>query len=211
MSKIVAIITFFGIAILMIGIFWYGRNQNPPIDDIDKYIGLAGSLLSLGGVLMALVQIKQADEQIKLSATQIQTVAQTTEKIKEAVAENKQEIRDFLSMSEVAHLVESIRYAQLHVRQKAYSNAALLLQMIKDDMIRANHQYSDVIASLKLDVPDTITKLNLDIETLTMNGLYKAKDIGSKHTLKPEIIHQNLEAAREIFIEIETSLKQKKI
>lgn len=211
MSKTAAIVTFLVIALILIGIFWYGRNQNPPITDIYNYIGLAGSLLSLGGVLMALVQIRQADDQIKLSASKIQTVAQTTQKIQTAVEENKQEIRDFLSMSEVAHLVESIRYAQLHVRQKAYSNAALLLQMIKDDMIRANHQYSDVISSLKLEVPATITKLNLDIETLTMNGLYKAKDIETKHTLKPEIIHHNLEVAREIFIEIETSLKQKKI
>ena len=178
MSKIAALFTFFGIAILMIGIFWYGRNQNPPIPDINNFIGLAGSLLSLGGVLMALVQIRQADEQIQLSAAQIHTVAQTTERIQKAVEENKQEIRDFLSMSEIAHLVESIRYAQLHVRQKAYSNAALLLQMIKDDMIRANYQYSDLIASLNLEVPATITKLNLDIESLTMNGLYKAKEIG---------------------------------
>ena len=180
-------------------------------DTVGNTISLIGVLLSLGGVMMALVQIRQADIQIQTASTDIQTVAETTAKIEKAVEENKQEIRDFLSMSEVAHLVESIRYAQLHVRQKAYSNAALLLQMIKDDMIRANHQYSDVIASLKLDVPATITKLNLDIETLTMNGLYKAKDIEDKHPLRPEIIHKNLEAAREIFIEIETALKQKKI
>ena len=178
---------------------------------INDLIGLTGVLLSLGGVVMALVQIHQTDEQIRLSAKEIDNISKETEKIQLAVKQNRDEIKDFLSISEIAHLVESIRNAQVHVRQEAYSNAVLLLQMIKDNLLRTYSQFELLILDLGINMPDIIKRLNIDIESMTKYGLSNKTDTDKVSSIRPEYIHKHLESACEAAIRIESSLKQKKI
>lgn len=211
MNKNTYTTAFIAISVVMTGVFIMSETIWEGYQWINKLIGLVGVLLSLGGVVMALIQIEQTDIQIKLSAKEIDSISKETERIQIAVKQNRDEIKDFLSISEVAHLVESIRNAQVHVRQEAYSNAVLLLQMIKDNLLRTNSQFDSIILQLEIDMPDIIKKLSIDIESLTKHGILKKAGRDNTSSIRPDTIHKHLELACEAVIKIESTLKQKRI
>ena len=213
MSKMAYWIIFIGIALLMTCLFVMSKTIWKQYLWLNDLIGLIGVLLSLGGVVMALIQISQADVQIRLSAQEIDTISKDTEKIKLAVEQNREEIRDFLSISEIVHLEESIRNAQAYVIQGTYSVAVHLMQTIKDNLIRSQSQFDFLIIQLEINMTDIIKNINIDIDTLTQFGIARKKkgENGTGTSIHPDYIHRHLEAAREAAIKIESSLKQKKI
>ena len=211
MSKNSYIFSFVGLSVMMIVIFVLAKTIWKECSWIIELIGLLGVLLSLGGVVMALIQIEQTDVQIRQSAQEIDNISKVTEKIQLAVKQNREEIKDFLSISDIAHLIESIRNAQAHVRQKAYSSAVLLLQMIKDNLLRTDSQFGSLIQELEINMPDIIKKLNIDIVSLTKYGLLNKEEQDEESSIRPDHIHKHLEMACEATIKIESSLKQKRI
>lgn len=211
MRKNAYIYSFIGFSLAMIGIFVLAKTVWQEYTWINDLIGLLGVLLSLGGVVMALIQIEQTDIQIKQSATEIENISRETEKIQLAVKQNREEIKDFLSISDIAHLVESIRNVQAHVRHKAYSSAVILLPMVKDNLLRTDSEFKALIKELKINMPEIIKKLNIDIESLTNYGLFYKEGQDNESTIQPDFIHKHLEMACEAVIKIESSLKQKRI
>jgi len=170
---------------------------------IANMIGVIGSIASLGGVILALIQIEQANTQIKA----VESVAQATQK---AVVENRKEIRDFLSFSDIAHLIETMKSTQHHVLTKDYKSAVVMLQEVKDDMLRANNQFAEYLSLQDIDLPQHIKTINIDIDSL-VHHITETEDKGRKSTLKPNEIHRNLETAREIIIRIESSLRKERL
>ena len=177
-------------------IFW------DKIDLMGEIINLVCGIASLCGVFLALIQIQQAK-------VQISSVSEIAEATNKAVLDNKREIREFLSFAEMGHLIEIIKNTQNYIRKKDYSSAVILMQEIKDDLLRADSQFSDLLKLLNIDMTDHIKKISIDIDSLVSNILQVQNMKDS--TLKPMIIHANLEDAREIVIKIEQNLKQEKV
>lgn len=171
---------------------------------INESIGLFGSIASLAGVFFALYQIKQANIQIK-------KVSQISEATQKAVENNRTEIRKFLSFSNMGHLIEIIKNTQNYVLSQDYKSAVILMQGIKDDMLRVNSELKEMISGNETKMQEMITKINLDIQSLVSHSMQIKEQQNKKMTLKPHVIHQNLEEAREFIIKIESGLKQDKI
>lgn len=165
-------------------------------------INLVCGIASLCGVFLALIQIQQANDQIS-------SVSEIAEATKKAVLDNKREIRGFLSFAEMGHLIEIIKNTQNYIRKKDYSSAVILMQEIKDDLLRADSQFSELLKMLDIDMSAHIKRINIDINSLVTTVLQTQNMKGT--TLKPMDIHANLEDAREIVIKIEQNLKQEKV
>jgi len=178
-------------------LIWPGKTW------IGDMISVIGSFASLGGVILALKQIDQAN-------TQINAVATVTEATQKAVIENRKEIRDFLSFSDIAHLIETMKNTQHHVLTKDYRSAVVMLQEVKDDMLRANNLFAEYLSLQDIDLPQHIKTINIDIDSL-VHHITESEDKGRKSTLKPNEIHRNLETAREIIIKIESSLRKERL
>lgn len=190
--------------ILLGGILWAsGKWWWTGHEWLGEAISVIGSLASLGGVGLALLQINQANRQIQ----QVATVAKAT---KEAVDQNRSDIRNFLSFSDIAHLIEAMKNTQHHVLSQDYRAAVILLQDVKDNLLRVNDEFGSFITENGIDLIGYIRTLNIDIASL-VNHITEIEPKGRKTTIQPNAIHQNIEQAREIIIKIETSLRKKKL
>ena len=171
---------------------------------ISDSIGLLGSIASLAGVFFALYQIKQANMQIK-------KVSKISVATQQAVENNRTEIRKFLSFSNMGHLIEIIKNTQNYVRSQDYKLAVILMQDIKDDMLRVNSELKEMLSDRENIMQEMITKINIDIQSLVSHSMQNKQQQNKQSTLKPDVIHKNLEEAREFIIKIESDLKQDKI
>lgn len=169
---------------------------------ISNTMNVIGTFASLAGVVLALVQIKQTN-------TQIDLVSATTEATKKAVLENKDEIKRFLSYSEMGHLVEIIKNTQNYIIRNDYGTAVVLMQGIKDDLLRADIEYKNILDDHKLDITVLIKTLNSDIKSLVDFLMQAKKEKCVSVSLRPDVIHSNLESAREEVIKIESIIKTK--
>lgn len=171
---------------------------------INRAIGLLGTVVSFAGVVLALVQIQQTNKQIV-------TVSATAEATQKAVVENRNEIKRFLSFSDMGHLIEIIKNTQNYIRKNDYGTAVLLMQEIKDDMLRADTEFKDLLKEKDIDIIVLVKTINVDIKSL-VDDMMQSKNNGERiSTLKPHEIHSNLENAREIIIQIESIIKTQKI
>lgn len=194
-------IVFWIVAIVFIGLFVCDRYNSPDSSWILGLIGMMGSIISLLGIVLAILQIKQANEQIE----KVSTIARATE---EAVSKNRDEIRQFLSFSDVAHLSEVIKHAQNYILKKDYQSAVIKMQDIKDNLVRLNYEFEKLIDHEKISMTEIIKNLNIDIKSIFAHIELSDKTKSSLATLE---VHTHLEAARETVISIESSLKKQKL
>lgn len=124
------------------------------IDLMGDIINLVCGIASLCGVFLALIQIQQAK-------VQISSVSEIAEATKKAVLDNKRDIREFLSFAEMGHLIEIIKNTQNYIRKKDYSSAVILMQEIKDDLLRADSQFSNLLKILDIDMTAHIKRIKL--------------------------------------------------
>lgn len=191
------------IFLILAEVFWNDNNW------IFNTISLACGLASLAGVVLALIQIGQAEQQIKQSEKEIQVLSNNTDAINTAVMENRKQIRDFISLSEISHLIGMIQTAQLSIRTSDYGSTLFLLQQIIDNLNRINDQFNELLKEHKKGMTKTIRNVNDDIESLTSH-LFKIQR-KEPSSLIPEKIHSNLESSREIIVFVENSLRKEKI
>lgn len=189
------IIIFCLLGCLLIVLFAIGKWWD--IQWLTEIVELAGILISLTGVVIAIVQVSQ--------------VAEITVATNKAVQENRQEIKNYLSFSEMGHLTEKIKNAQNHIRSYDYHPAIILIQTIKDNLIQANSDFSSLIDSLGIDMHDIITNIYIDIRNLVEHNIFVKQQSPRQNELNPAEIHDHLEIAREAIVNIESQLKQKKI
>ncbi|MDE6702694.1 MAG: hypothetical protein K2K00_03350 [Muribaculaceae bacterium] len=181
------------LALILIVAFAIGKWNN--IQWLSELVELCGILISLAGVVIAIVQVSQ--------------VAEITAATNKAVKENRREIKNFLSFSDMAHLTEQIKNAQNYIRTNDYHPAIVLIQTIKDNLIKATPEFNNLISSI--DIPEIITNISIDIRNLVEHNIYVKQDSPRQNELNPAEIHEHLEIAREAVVKIESQLKQNKI
>lgn len=72
---------------------------------------------------------------------QVDSVKKTANKTKDAVLDNRKEIRKFLAFSDVGHLVEKVKHTQIYIRENKFEIANIYLKEIKDCMIRGRNEW----------------------------------------------------------------------
>lgn len=174
---------------------------------IGNAISLVGTFASLAGIVLALKQIQQADTQIYQAKEQIDAVSKTTEATEKAVLANKDEINRFLSFAEMGHLVESIKNTQNYIRKKDMNSAVILMQQIKDNMLRVNSEYDVLLNDNNINLENHISSINLDIRAIVDDQL-KVRKGSNDSSMLPNEIHHNLENTRDEIIRIETIIKK---
>ena len=181
-----------------IGVFlavaFFVWNDNQWVKDLIEIVGI---LISLIGVLIAIYQVNQ--------------VAEISEATNQAVKENRQEIKNFLSFSDMGHLAEKIKNAQNYIRKEDFPPSILLIQTIKDDLVIAVTDFESQITSLNIDLREIIKNISIDLRNLVDQNIFLKKDLPPRIELNLSEIHHHLEIARESVIKIETYLKQTKI
>lgn len=168
---------------------------------IKDAIALAGSLASLAGVCIALIQIDQTNRDVD-------TVARIAEETQKAVEDNRYEIKRFLSFADMGHLIEIIKNAQTNIRKTDYQAAVILIQEIKDSLLRVEAEFADDLTKMNISAERNISDLSMDLGSLAD---FIMKDPSSTSSIDPKVIHKHLEEVREIIIKVETSIKQDKI
>ena len=187
--------TFSILGFILIVAFAIGKWNN--IQWLSELVELCGILISLAGVVIAIVQVSQ--------------VAEITVATNQAVQDNRKEIKNYLSFSEMGHLTEQIKNAQNHIRSYDYHPAIILIQTIKDNLIKANSEFNSLIKALGIDIHEIITNISIDIGNLVEHNIYVKQESPRQNELNPAEIHDHLEIAREAVVNIESQLKQKKI
>lgn len=194
-------ITIIAIIFILFGIlsiyFWDNSK-------LTNLIGIIGSVASFIGVIFARFQILQNEKQIAL-------VGDTAIATKKAVLENRQEITRFLSFSEVAHLIEMIKTTQNHIITENYNAAMIMLQQIKDDLVRIINLHNVLSEERQRCFRKCVNDVSTDIDSLASHNLFASKVENYKSTLHPDSIHKNLESTREILVEIETHFRKEKL
>lgn len=178
----------------------------PGYDWIANLIGVLGSIASLGGILLAIAQIRQSNDEIG----KVATIANATAS---AVAETRLEISNCLTVNDVGHLCEKIKSAQRELLREEHNVAHLLLQSIKDDMLRIHQQFNAQDHSEKVSLEETIFLLGDDIESI-FNYIDKLQHATTQKPVTPykvKKVNANLEKARETLLKIENILKSEKL
>lgn len=175
-----------------------------PNHSIIELIGIIGSIASFTGVIIALFQIRQADEEIKI----VGNVARATQT---AVAENRNEIKQFLTFSEIGQLVEMVKAAQNHLVTKNYNAALIKLQDIKDNLVRTYHEHHLKERHKEEQFYKYIKSIGKDIDSLAKYNIGNEDDGFDIVETEANSMHHNLEVTREILIEIESIIKRHKL
>lgn len=174
---------------------------------IGTALGIIGSMASLVGMILALMQIDQTKIQIeetKAASLSTQKLAQETNK---AVLENKKEIQRFLSFSDMGHLIEIIKNTQNDIRNRNYQSAVILMQQIKDSLLRVKNDFANVLKTYSIDPQTHIKDISMDIGSLAKDIM---KDNEAESTIDRVQMHDHLENIRTIIITVENSIKQEK-
>lgn len=167
-------------------------------------LSLMGSLASLFGVILALVQIDQANIQIRNTKSVL-------EETRIAVDRNRDEIRQFLSFSNLGHLIETIKHAQENIRTEEYSSAVIMLQDIKDNLRRVDKEVVQATDNPDFEISKIIKEIGVDISSLTSHIVRIRKSSNYISTIEPTVIHEHLETARDIIISLESAIKNIKL
>lgn len=195
-----------GLFVLTVVAFIIIRSRFPEKQWLISLIGAIGSIASLCGVIIALFQIQQSNRQI-------QNVETVSIAIAQAVAQNREEIRNILMFSDIGHLCERIITAQNHILKNEIQIALLLMKNIKDDMTKLHFHLRDIFLKKESSLETHIQKINSDINTLakyiiktdlTLSAQQESPYDSSK-------IHKNLEEARNAINQIEGIIKSSKL
>ena len=199
----------FGIILLLLTVLfclsitiWKDENW------IGTVVGILGSAASLAGMILALMQIDQAKLQIEETKTTSIKTKELAEQTNTAVLENKREIQRFLSFSDMGHLIEIIKNTQNDIRNRNYHSAVILMQQIKDSLLRVKNDFSEVLQKHSINPQVNISDISIDIGSLARD-IMKNPDIES--TIDRNKIHEHLEDIRTIIITVENSIKQEKL
>lgn len=176
-------------------------------DWIGTAVGILGSLASLAGMILALMQIDQTKIQLEETKTASLSTQILAEKTNAAVMENKREIQRFLSFSDMGHLIEIIKNTQNDIRNSNYHSAVILMQQIKDNLLRIKNDFSIVLQKHGIDPQNNIGDISIDIGSLAQD-IMKNPEVES--TIDRNEIHKHLEDIRAIVITVENSIKQEK-
>lgn len=153
------------------------------------------------------MQIDQTKAQIaETKATSLST-QKLAEQTKLAVLENKREIQRFLSFSDMGHLIEIIKNTQNDIRNSNYHSAVILMQQIKDNLLRVKNDFSEVLQRHGVNPQNNISDISIDIGSLAQDIMKKP---GVESTIDRNKIHEHLEDIRTIIITVENSIKQEK-
>lgn len=174
---------------------------NKDLDWIVNLIGIIGSIASFAGVLIAIAQTRQSNKQI-------QQVATTAEATAEAVRNNRQEIRDLLSIIDIVQLGERIKAAQNLILSKDFTLAYNAIQSTRDDLLRIHEMQKEDLAKAGISIESNISTLKIDMNSLSEFINAKSKQAS---TLKPDVIHKHLADIGEIIIKIEAHFKKQKL
>lgn len=180
---------------------WENKNW------IGAAIGILGSMASLVGMILALMQIDQTKTQIEETKTASLSTQRLAEKTNKAVLENKKEIQRFLSFSDMGHLIEIIKNTQNDIRNSNYQSAVILMQQIKDSLLRVKNDFASVLQSNSIDTQTHIRDISMDIGSLAKDIM---KDSETPSTIDRDQMHEHLENIRTIIITVENSIKQEK-
>lgn len=173
------------------------------LDWIVNLIGILGSIASFSGVLIAIAQTRQSNRQIE----QVATIATATA---QAVRNSRKEIRDLMTVTDVAQIGERIKTAQNHIVSKEFIQAYGSIQSTRGDLLRIHEMQKDELAEAGLALEEHISDLNMDMQSLSehINTVQKPN---RRSSLKPEVIHKHLADIEEVIIKIEMHFKTQKV
>lgn len=178
--------------IIAVNVIW--DKDSLAVKILEYVFGLA----SLTGVGLSLFQINQANARI----SRVGTVA---EQIGKAVEDNREEIKNLISVTDAAHLIEVIKNAQSQIRKEDYHPAVILIQTIKDELLR--HEASVESNEDKSCLLSHVRDLNIAITSLA--NLQIANSHGNQVTIDSAMIHNQLENTRETIVKVEQHYKAK--
>ena len=175
----------------------------PDLDWIVNLLGILGSIASFSGILIAIAQTRQSNRQIELVATTAEATAQ-------AVKNSRKEIRDFMTITDIAQIGERIKAAQNHIISKEFVLAYNTIQSTRGDLLRIHEMQKDALRDSGLSIEKHIADLNIDMRSLSehINTDHKPN---RRSSLKPDVIHNHLADIEEIIIKIEMHFKTQKV
>lgn len=176
---------------------------DPGLDWIVNLLGILGSIASFSGVLIAIAQTRQSNRQIEKVATTAEATAQ-------AVKNSREEIRDFMTITDIAQIGERIKAAQNHIVSKEFIQAYTTIQSTRGDLLRIHEMQKEDLAEAELGLESHITTLNVDMQSLSehINTMQKPN---RRSSMKPEVIHTHLADIEEVIIKIEMHFKNRKV
>lgn len=173
------------------------------LDWIVNLLSILGSIASFSGVLIAIAQTRQSN-------LQIEQVATTAEATAQAVKNSREEIRDFMTITDIAQIGERIKAAQNHIVSKEFIQAYTTIQSTRGDLLRIHEMQKEDLAEAELGLESHITTLNVDMQSLSehINTMQKPN---RRSSMKPEVIHTHLADIEEVIIKIEMHFKNRKV
>ena len=175
----------------------------PDLDWIVNLLGILGSIASFSGILIAIAQTRQSNRQIEKVATTAEATAQ-------AVRNNRKEIRDFMTITDIAQIGERVKAAQNHIISKEFVLAYNTIQSTRGDLLRIHEMQKEALKESGLSIEKHIADLNIDMRSLSehINTEHKPN---RRSSLKPDVIHNHLADIEEIIIKIEMHFKNRKV
>lgn len=174
---------------------------------VPNALSVLGTLVSLSGLILALYQIAQANLKLK-------NMRSITDATKTAVDENRSEIRNLLSYSDVVRISDKLQIVQEHLSKNQIPLALHITREIKDGVIglksRVERNFPESTDSLDKIIRD----LGVDIQTLNDHLIDKKRRSSKeeqKSTLNCKAICKNMESAREEIIIIENKFRNNQI